>query len=62
MVSFDGVVESINGQFFFIYILGHFSPLPHTSSLSPMLPLPSIPSLPGKNCSALVFNFVEERV
>jgi hypothetical protein len=49
------------GNFFYSFIhmcihcLGHFSPLPPTS-LSPSLPL-----LPGKTCSALISNFVEEK-
>jgi hypothetical protein len=55
--------------FLFYYIhrhiqcLGHFSPLPPTPSLTPPLPplLPN-PSLPGRNYSALISNFVEERV
>jgi hypothetical protein len=36
--------------------LGHFSPLPPTPSLSPH------PSLPGRNCSALISNFVGESI
>jgi hypothetical protein len=36
--------------------LGHFSPLSPSPSLSP-----STPSLPGRTCSALFSNFVEEK-
>jgi hypothetical protein len=47
----------------FIKCLGHFSPLPLPSPFSPTpFPLPPTPSLPGRNCSALFSNFVEERV
>jgi hypothetical protein len=53
----------------FIYMciqyLGHFSPHPCPLP-QPLLPVPShfppTPSLPGRNCSALISNFVEERV
>jgi hypothetical protein len=41
--------------------LGHFSPLPHPSLTPfPCCSLP-YPSLPGRNYSALISNFVEER-
>jgi hypothetical protein len=40
----------------FINCLGHSSPLPLALSLSPH---PSL--LPGRTCSALIFNFVEEK-
>jgi hypothetical protein len=71
------VNNPINGQcnlinmfyLFFLFIhmcihcLGHFFPLPSTPSLSPhLLPLSTMPSLPGKNCSALISNFVEKGI
>jgi hypothetical protein len=59
--------------FFYLYVqqcLGHFSPLPPTSSLTLLLPpspphplpLPSTPSLPGRNYFALISNFVKKRL
>jgi hypothetical protein len=49
---------------FFIYsyvntMLGSFLPLPSLLSLPTSRPTPS---LPGRNCSALISNFVEERI
>jgi hypothetical protein len=40
-----------------IHCLGHFSPLP-----PPPLSPPHPPSLPGRTCSALISNFVEEKI
>jgi hypothetical protein len=40
----------------YVHTLGHFSPLPPIPSLS--LPPPSIP---GRTCSALFSNFVDEK-
>jgi hypothetical protein len=40
-----------------IHCLGHFSPILLTPSLSPH----PTPSFPGRTCSALISNFVEEK-
>jgi hypothetical protein len=40
--------------------LVHFSPTPYPLPLPYPLLLPATPSLPGRNCSALISNFVEE--
>jgi hypothetical protein len=47
-----------------IQCLGHFSLLPPHPPPLPLcpIPLPPTPSLPGRNYSALISNFVEERV
>jgi hypothetical protein len=46
-----------------IQYLGPFSPLsPPLPYCSHPLSLPPTPSLPGRNCSVLISNFVEERV
>jgi hypothetical protein len=47
-----------------IQCLGHFSPLLPLPPPLPTLPLPfpPTPSLPSRNYSALISNFVEERV
>jgi hypothetical protein len=39
-----------------VHCLGHFSPLPPAPTLSS-----PTPSLPGRTCSALISNFVEEK-
>jgi hypothetical protein len=46
-----------------IQLLGHYSPLPLTPSLSPHC-LPLVPTLwiPSKYCFVLISNFVKERV
>jgi hypothetical protein len=38
------------------HYLGHFSPLPPSPTLSPLLP-----SVPGRQCSAFITSFVEEK-
>jgi hypothetical protein len=40
-----------------IHCMGHVSPPPGPS----LLPSPPLPSLPGRTCSALFSNFVEEK-
>jgi hypothetical protein len=62
-------VEPHETEMFFNYsfilmciCLGHLSPLPPSSTLSPLPHLLSPPpSLPGRTCSALISNFVEEK-
>jgi hypothetical protein len=44
--------------------LGHFSPHPHPLPYHPLhpLPLPPTPSIPSRNCFALISNFVVESI
>jgi hypothetical protein len=63
-VAFANLIYSLNigfEYFLFIYshvhtLFGPFLPLPTALSLSPQTPL-----LPGRTCSVLISNFVEEK-
>jgi hypothetical protein len=63
---FNLIFKNFLKNFFYSYMhtmFGSFFPLPNTPSISPhLLPLLPTPLLPGRNCFALVSNFVEERV
>jgi hypothetical protein len=62
-------MELLKGNSFFLLFISAYNtwvispPCPHPLPYpSYPLPLPSIPSIPGRNYFALISNFVEERV
>jgi hypothetical protein len=64
--SVPSIGEMIFVDFFHLFICAYnvwviSPPYPLPSPFSPF-PFPLTPSLPGRNCSALICNFVEERV
>jgi hypothetical protein len=64
MGKMDYLTKEFSFNFYFIHMciqcLGHFSPLLPTPYLTPLPP--PYPLLPSRNYSALISNFVEERV